>query len=506
MNEHKPTPDNNANNNGGKNTNLSAIKTDFNFLEAIRAEAMGLTQAAESLASSELIKRLLEQIERIDFMELVNPNPNGEDKLGRKHFIICCIEQVLQTARGNNWAICKYLDFVYIYNGAYWQIMDSEQFQIFLGEAAEKMGINKFDARFYQFREQLYKQFLAVSGLPKPEPPKDVVYINLKNGTFEISPQKQDLRPARSSDFLTYQLPFEYNDKATAPLFQRYLDKVQPDKAIQQILAEYLGYIFIHNGTLKLEKMLLLYGDGSNGKSVFLAVINALLGEENFSSYSLQNLTADNGYFRAKLATKLLNYASEIKGTLETSVFKQLVSGEPVEARLPYGEPFILTRYAKLMFNCNGLPKEVEQTHAYFRRFLIVPFNITIPDEEQDLELHKKIIASELSGVFNWVLEGLKRLLKQKRFTESIAVKQQVETYRRQSDSVYMFIEEEGYVQHNMQTKTLKDLFNEYRTYCNDSGYRSCSIKTLAERIRNIGFAMEKKNYGQVVYMTKNNL
>ena len=157
-----------------------------------------------------------------------------------------------------------------------------------------------------------------------------------------------------------------------------------------------------------------MYGTGANGKSVFFEVVQALLGSDNVSSYSLQSLTNDNGYFRAKLANKLVNYASEINGNLETSIFKQMVSGEPVEARLPYGQPFTLTQYAKLIFNCNELPKDVEHTNAYFRRFLIVPFDVTIPPDEQDKTLHTKIIDNELSGVFNWVLEGLDRLLKQK--------------------------------------------------------------------------------------------
>ena len=503
MSEHKPTSNNTGNINGGKDTKseTDGINYDVQFLEALREDAN--PKISEALSHKELLQKLLGEIAPIDFMELAGLSDTGEDKLKGKHFIVCCVENVLQTARQKQWGICRHHDFIYVYNGAYWQVIDTPQFQMFLGEAAEKMGINKFDARYYQFREQLYKQFLAMAHLTKPEPPEDVVYINLKNGTFEISPQKQDLRTARSSDFLTYQLPFNYDEKATAPLFQRYLDRVQPDKAIQHILAEYLGYIFIHTDTLKLEKTLLLYGDGSNGKSVFFYVMKALLGPQNICAYSLQSLTDGTGYFRSKLADKLLNYATEINGSLETSIFKQLVSGEPVEARLPYGEPFILNRYAKLIFNCNKLPKDVEQTHAYFRRFLIVPFNVTIPDIEQDKELHKKIIATELSGVFNWVLEGLTRLLKQKGFTESPTVTEQIDKYRKQSDSVYMFIEEEGYVQHNMDMKALKDLFNEYKTYCNDSGYRSCSIRTFAERLRHIGFVMEKRNYGQGVYMTK---
>ena len=159
----------------------------------------------------------------------------------------------------------------------------------------------------------------------------------------------------------------------------------------------------------------------------------------------MQSLTNENGYFRAKLANKLVNYASEINGKLESAIFKQLVSGEPVEARLPYGEPFTLKQYAKLIFNCNELPKDVEHTNAYFRRFLIIPFDVTIPPQEQDKQLHTKIIEKELSGVFNWVLDGLNRLLEQKRFTDCEAVKQAVEQYKSQSDSVKMFIDENNY-------------------------------------------------------------
>lgn len=240
-----------------------------------------------------------------------------------------------------------------------------------------------------------------MANLPKPIPQKNAVLINLKNGTFEITPNGIKLNPFDRADFMTYQLAFEYNPDATAPLFESYLDKVLPDKNLQYILAEYLGYVFIHPSVLKLEKTLLLYGTGANGKSVFYEIVRSLLGEQNTSEYSLQNLTNETGYSRAMIANKLVNYASEINGKLEASIFKQLVSGEPVEARLPYGRPFIITHYAKLIFNCNELPKDVEQTEAYFRRFQIIPFEVTIPEAEQDKQLAQKIIVNELSGVFN---------------------------------------------------------------------------------------------------------
>ena len=309
---------------------------------------------------------------------------SGSEKLKNSHYLITVIEQVLKLAKDNNWGICRNHDFIYLFSGEYWQLIEEEALKTFLSLAAEQMGVNRYDARHFHFREHLFKQFLASANLPKPEQLKDALCINLKNGTFQISPEGTFLRPFISADFMTYQLPFDFNSEAKAPIFEEYLNKVLPDKDSQDILSEYLGYVFIRSTTLKLEKTLLLYGGGANGKSVFYEIVRQLLGEQNTSEFSLQSLTNGNGYYRAMIANKLVNYASEISGKLETSIFKQLVSGEPVEARLPYGKPFSITGYAKLIFNCNELPKDVEQTRGYFRRFLIIPFEVTIPEAEQD--------------------------------------------------------------------------------------------------------------------------
>ncbi|WP_206366746.1 DUF5906 domain-containing protein [Sphingobacterium sp. SGL-16] len=106
-----------------------------------------------------------------------------------------------------------------------------------------------------------------------------------------------------------------------APIFEKYLNTVIPDIEKQRVLAEYLGLVFIKNGNkaIKEEKALILYGTGANGKSIFFEVVNALLGDDNVNNYSLSSLTIHNGYFRAKIANKLVNYASEINGKLEAS-------------------------------------------------------------------------------------------------------------------------------------------------------------------------------------------
>lgn len=422
-------------------------------------------------------------------------------KLTKNHYLVSCIEQLLKIAKANNWGLCKKNGFIYLYNGSYWSEINKESFQSFLGNVSLKMGVEKFKCKIHTFKDELFKQFMADAYLPTPKTNKKNVLINLENGTFKITPTKRVLRGFNRNDFLTHQLPFEYEPDAKAPLFKKYLDEVLPDVDKQRIFAEYCGYIFIKPSVLKLEKMLILYGTGANGKSVFFEIINALLGSQNISNYSLQSLTNDNGYFRAKIANKLVNYASEINGKLETDIFKQMASGEPLEARLPYGEPFILNEYAKLIFNCNDLPKDVEHTNAFFRRFLIIGFDITIPEDKQDKELANKIINSELSGVFNWILSGLERVLKQKKFSKCLAVDNARSDYEKQSDSVKMFIDELEYKTSTDYT-TISELYRQYKDFCIEDGFYKVNKSNFMKRLRHFKIIVERKSIGNVAFIS----
>jgi len=443
---------------------------------------------------------LLYQIKPIDYRE--KAGIEGSDKVTRRQQIVITIDVTLETAIANNWGICTRNGFIYVFNAKQWHTIAVDDFKTFLGMAALKMGVPKLEAKYHIFRDELFKQFMVSANLPTPEPIAQTL-VNLQNGTFEITETGiQKLREHRADDFLIYLLSFEFDPDAKCPLFKQYLNRVVPDADCQNILSEFIGYIFTRN--LKLEKALILYGSGANGKSVFYEIISALLGEHNISSYSLQSLTKPDSYQRAEIQNKLLNYAPEINNKQEAAMTKQLISGEPVEARQIYSKPFIMKDYAKLMFNCNELPRDVEHTNAFFRRFLIVPFNVTIPESEQDPELPKKIIESELSGVFNWVLAGLQRILEQKRFTSSLVVNEQIKSYKKESDSVAMFLDEENYAPTLGSPYTyLKTIYGEYREFCNCNGYKTCSIKTLSDRLRTLGFTIEKSRDGRIVFARK---
>lgn len=448
----------------------------------LKGQISKMSDPAEAKAAKRNLKVLLLQLYNL--------------RLQEKHYIIIAIENIKTIAEKNNWGLCRNNSFTYLFNGVYWNRLNKDTLQNFLGQAAEKMGISRFSARYFAFRDKLLKQFNSASLLDAPTPPEYSVLINLLNGTYEITPTGSRLRPFDSRDFLSYQLNFNYDSLADAPMFMEFLNKVLPDKDLQNLLAEFLGYIFVKTRYLKLEAALFLYGTGANGKSVIYDIVNAMLGNINVTSYSLENLTDKSGYARAMIAGKLVNYASEINGKLEVSFFKQLASGEPIEARLPYGEPLIITDYAKLIFNLNELPREVEHTHAFFRRLQIIPFNVTIPESEQDKQLANKIIADELSGVFNWVLEGLDRLLKKKAFTPCDAVSEAVEKYKLESDSVRLFIEDNDYKKSAESKILLKHLYLEYRQYCNEDGNSPVKKMNFKKRLESQGIIFERYNDG----------
>jgi putative DNA primase/helicase len=455
----------------------------------------------------DVLQKILDNLNAIDLLaaaENISGNKFKADAIPRQYLAVLTVSHVLETAKKLNLSLAKRNAFTYLYNGEYWKPIEEGELKRFLGDAARKLGIRSGTFKFYAFQEMLLEQFLTQAYLsPKPED-DNVVLINLRNGTYEINTGTQTTikREFREEDFLTYQLPFEYDANAACPMWQAFLDEVLPDQTLQDIIAEYMGYCFTHN--LKLERVLLLYGDGANGKSVVFDVMSAVFGDANISNYGLMELTSGNDgtYNRAKLVNKLLNFSSELSGKYASDLFKKLASNEPVSARLPYGQPFIASRYAKLAFNANELPIVSDKSHGYFRRLLIIPFEKTIAEENQDTDLAKKIIAAELPGVFNWVLNGLKRILRQRKFTQSEEIKKTIKQYKHDSNSVALFADEKCWIKSANSQETLTTLYREYKEYCLENGYFALGRNKFARELDKLGYQRHTSRNPQF-YMTQ---
>lgn len=351
----------------------------------------------KEINTQEIEKILGEIIEKAGPIDFRKRYEIPKDRAVQKtHYILAVSDQIVEIAQREKLNLVNNEGIVYIYDGICWRPLPKERFKLFIRRVALSMKIAKAMCIPYKFREEVYKQFCADAQLPSPSKKERKTLINLMNGTLEVDAMGFVLRQYSEDDFLTYVLPFSYDENAEATKWKSFLNEVLPDQQLQNILAELIASVF---SDINLEKIGVLYGSGANGKSVVGKVITAVLGSDNVTNFTFSSLTDDRSYTRAEIRNKLLNFSTETSLDINTANAKLLASREPVGAREIYGKPFIMTRYARLMFNTNVLPQTKENTDAYFRRFLIIPFEKRIPEEKQILDLHQQIINDELPGV-----------------------------------------------------------------------------------------------------------
>ncbi len=477
--------------------------------ETIQAPTNPLSIMVESLRPVDLIKTLTDGIGD-PLSKYAVPDDNGqwiinETKVPDNLYIVAIIYEVIHALKKLNLGACILHGAIYIYNGKYWEVVGDEEVKRILSDVSVRLGYYQpANARVSGFRDKLFKQFNWDAVTEAVIPTNDRILINLNNGTLEVKADKVTLSPHDRNDFMTYVLDYDYDDTATSPIFDTFLNKVIPDAQTHKGLQEFTGHIFSQG--LKMEKCAVLYGSGANGKSVFFEIISAMVGTKNMSSKGLGMLCqlGDRGdNHRSETENKLVNYSSEINATgSDIDMFKTYTSEEPVSARRLYKDVYTFRPTAKLIFNANKLPTVTEKTDAYFRRFLIFPFNITIEEEDQDRSLHTKIIRKEMSGVLNWAIAGLVRLIEKKTsakydgrvtFTTSPEMGDAIENFKRESNSVLLFAEEYGIKADEDKFTSSKDLYEAYSSFCMESGYNRFNGKNFAIELAHNGFRAGRK-------------
>ena len=116
---------------------------------------------------SKIRNELLDQVKPIDLENTAKQL--GQVKLKNEHYLVLVVDHILELAKKNKWVMYKKYGTIYLHNGTHWVEIAFDEFRDFLGTAAEKMGIPKFTAGYYQFRNKLFKQFLFVARLPSLE-------------------------------------------------------------------------------------------------------------------------------------------------------------------------------------------------------------------------------------------------------------------------------------------------------------------------------------------------
>ena len=226
-----------------------------------------------------------------------------------------------------------------------------------------------------------------------------------------------------SSDFhVVYMHEYSYDPKAKCPMWTSFLKTVLPEKESRHILQMYLGLGLYNRGymTDKVENCLVLYGNGSNGKSVINETMCGIFGRCNISNKDLPGLIRGDDEGMRNMAMvdgKFFNWCGETpsKAILgKEDRFKSLCSGERQYGRTLGRNIYLITNVPWLIFNMNNLPRSSDSSYGYFRRFLYIVFDHIIPESMQNKHLTEDL-KIEYPGILNWIIRG-KKYIKQRKF------------------------------------------------------------------------------------------
>lgn len=247
---------------------------------------------------------------------------------------------------------------------------------------------------------------------------QDPLQLNVENGTIVFRAREGDQpaswarREHRREDRMTKICAVAHDPAAQCPKFEAFLARVQPDEEMRAFLQTWSGYNAL--GLADAQKMALFYGEGSNGKGVWINTMAHILGDyawatgiETFVDQGRYRKGSDASPDLAALAGRRMVYANEPEygSKFSDGLIKELTSDEPKGGvRELMKPPFELQITFTNTISANTLPN-IGTDHGIQRRVQVVPWDVTVSGDEVDPRLKTKLQA-EASGILNRIIAG----------------------------------------------------------------------------------------------------
>jgi putative DNA primase/helicase len=304
--------------------------------------------------------------------------------------------------------------------------------------------------------------------------------INLENGIYDID--TGELRESLPANFFNYCIPIRYNPDAEINEIKQFLENVLYLEDIP-VIQELFGYCFYKE--YFIHKAFMFVGEGRNGKSTLINLLVTLLGKENISNVSLQSICKDR-FAKYELYGKLANLCSELssESLRNTGLFKMVTGGDYIRAEKKFQDGFKFINNAKCVFSCNVIPESNDKTSAYFSRWIVVEFPNKFEDDNCNPHILKKLTAEkELKGLFNWSMEGLKRLLKNKRFSPHRTLEDVSRFLAERQNPVFIFIE--LFIERDPDGEITKnEVYNKYLEFCRKNNYPTTASNQFSQKFK----------------------
>lgn len=326
------------------------------------------------------------------------------------------------------------------------------------------------------------------------------------------------LRPFDPKYHVIYLHDYEYDPNAECPVWKNFLRGggkgnvgVLPDRNDRMILQMFMGLGLFDRGYMqdKVENCLILYGNGSNGKSVIMETIMGVFGHDNVSTMGLGDLVSGGDErlrSMAKVDGKVFNWGGELQMKsmmgCEDSV-KSLFSGERQYGRLLGHDIYQITNVPWFVFNANKMPKWEDSTNGFHRRFIYLVFDRVIADKDQNKRLTFEL-QKEYPGILNWVRRG-RKYLEQNKFhfpdSKGSLRKKLIEIGRNNigrswllAYNITAYPSNVKMIDSGMEV-SFKDMYDSAVSYAAANGFdmSSFTANTFASQLRTAGFGASSK-------------
>jgi len=290
--------------------------------------------------------------------------------------------------------------------------------------------------------------------------------LNVENGTIDLN--KQSIHTHKKDDLLTKKATAKYDPNAACPKWIQFLNDIMEDDQEKIYYLQQIAGIAL-TGTVSQQAFFLFFGNGANGKSTFIQVLQGLLADygasAEFSTFLAQrNKNGPRDDLYVLRGVRLVTAVEPNKGQrLDESFIKSVTGGDTIKARPLFGEYIEFTPQFTLILAANDKPIIKGQDKGIWRRVKLIPFKVSIPPERRIDDFHRILLQEESSGILNWCLQGYFNYRKHG-LVEPKSVTEAVEEYKDDMDIIGQFIRD-----HINLTRKEEDLISKdelYKKYC----------------------------------------
>jgi putative DNA primase/helicase len=312
------------------------------------------------------------------------------------------------------------------------------------------------------------------------------------NGTLNL--RTGDFYEAKRSDYISKQLGANYDTDADCPRWKKFLNEIfDGDKELIRFVQKIVGYSL--TGDVSEQKMFIFYGFGKNGKTVFINIISALLGNysasasfKTFDADKQSEQTNDLAMLNGRRFVSMIESAADKK--LNEPLVKLTTGGDRISCRFLHKEFFEYVPQFKLFLATNHKPVITQTDFGIWRRIVLIPFTQNFEGREEDgIE---ETLKSELSGILNWALEGLKMWQVERLKPLPTAVTSATDKYKDDSDTVKQWLDFQTLQSAESMMKA-SAAYTNYKIWSEENGYYALGNRNFKSSLEEKGFRQERR-------------